>query len=185
MSSKSVGVFQRCQTSNWIPSAGGSPASWISSTASGIEEAIVHCSPPSRWYGSSATAHAVTLGLGGDRPQAVDDGRRAPRPGRAPRRCRSGSTSPLGRNGASRAIEWQIRLDPLGRILGAAEERQRQDRGDGGDRGRPDSRPLASKSSSSLEILALGQFQLPDADPVQAGLGVVDAGRPRSSTSAS
>ena len=41
----------------------------------GSSEAIVHCSPPSRWYGSSADPQPEPLGLGGDRPQAVDDGR--------------------------------------------------------------------------------------------------------------
>ena len=50
MSSWSDSVFQRCQTSNWIPSDGGLPASSISSTASGIDETIVNGPPLERWH---------------------------------------------------------------------------------------------------------------------------------------
>ena len=64
-----------------------------------------------------------------------------------------------------------VRLDPLVRILRAAEQRQRQDRGDRGHGGRG-LEAARLEELEQLEILALGQLQLPDADPVQAGLGV-------------
>jgi len=47
ISSSRFGVFQRCQTSNWMPNA-GLPTSSISSTASAIVFGIDHSSMPSR-----------------------------------------------------------------------------------------------------------------------------------------
>ena len=89
MSSSSVSVFQRCQTSNWMPSAGGSPASWISATASGIDDDDRPLLAAVALVRLERDPEAEPLGLGGDRAQAVDD-RRARRRDRARRRCRSG-----------------------------------------------------------------------------------------------
>ena len=183
MSSKSVGVFQRCQTSNWIPSAGGSPASWISSTASGIEVAIVHCSPPSRWYGSIPTRTPVTLGLGGDRPQAVDDGR--------PRVVRVAPRAGAGQQDEPARAEWReacdrvadtprsARPDSPGRRAGAA----------AGSRGLRAPRPRIRGRSPRRARAARDPRPRPASAPRRRSRPGrprrSDAGRPRSSTSAS
>ena len=57
ISSNRSGVFQRCQTSNWMPSA-GEPTSSIRSTASPIVLTIDQFSIPSRWNGSSASVRS-------------------------------------------------------------------------------------------------------------------------------
>ena len=182
MSSKSVGVFQRCHTSNWMPAAGGSPASRRSSTVSGIELTIVQSSPPSRWYGSIPILRPSRCASAAIVAQAVDDDR-----------ARVVGVAPVGRAGqadepagAERREAFQrcaVRVDPLGRILGAAEERQRQDRRDRGNRsGRREPARLRSASSASASPPSASfssQTPMPSRPGGRVCLHVVDEARPQ------
>ena len=133
MWSRRSGVFQRCHTSNWMPSA-GLPTSSISSTASGIVLIRDQLSIPSRWNGSSAMRMPARSASARDRAQAVDDrGARvvgvaiAGRAGEADDRGRAERGEPVDRCADG--------VDPLLRVVRAGEQRQRQDGRDGGDRG--------------------------------------------------
>ena len=111
---------------------------------------------------------AGELGLGGDRAQAVDDDLAGPvgievaaGAGQAddPRRRECGQAVDRGAEG----------VDALLRVGRAAEQRQRQDRGD--DRHRRGG--LEAAALERLErgrvVAVLGQLQLPDPDPVEPG----------------
>ena len=183
MSSSTVGVFQRCQTSNWIPSAGGSPASRISSTASGIELTIVQSSPPSRWYGSSpirspcrSASAAIVRSPSTTMPRASSGSR----PSAVPVR----QTTPLGRNGASRSSDAQSASTRSAGSVGAAEERQRQDRRNGRNRRRR-AEPALVEQLERLRVSTLRELQLPDADRRRARPRRRRGRRRRSSTAAS
>ena len=163
-------MFQRCQASNWIPSAGGSPASSISSTASGIEEAIVHSSPPSRWYGSSAIrspSRSASAAIVRSPSTTIARASSGSRPSPVPVR----QTIPLGRNGASRSSSR--RTPRRARPGPSGPPRSGSGRIDG-----TTGTAAADVEAARLEqlerrrVAVLAELLLPDADAVEAGGGV-------------
>ena len=127
-------------------------------------------STPSRWNGSSAS-----------RTPALSASRASVRsPSTTIARASPGSRSPAGPVKQSTADGLEPREpvhrgaergDPLPRILRAGQQRQRQDRRDGGDRRRR-AEPARGKLLARLLVRSLAELQLPDADPVDAGVRV-------------
>jgi hypothetical protein len=159
ISSANSGEFQRCQTSNVMPTFGTS-ASSRRSTASPIVLAIVHSPPPSRWYSRPRRARVAP----DRRAREKDDARRLE--ARKPRNARA------------------ERVDPSLRFLRTAEQGQREDRRHGGDRVRR-AKAAGAQALGRRAVVTLGELDLPDPDPVDARGGavrveiVVERGRER------
>ena len=165
----SSGWFQRCQTSYDQPDV-GRPASSSSAAASSSDETIDQKCAELPLDRLERDANACALALVGDRPDPVDHGRRRSSPGPVRKRTAVGlerrEPPDPGADG----------LDPLGGVVGALHQRQRQDRRhlrDGRRRlERSDAEPLERVVASSF----ISQIPIPSAPGGAVGVEVVGEG---------
>src|SRR2546427_3078668 len=108
--------------------------------------------------------HAGPLRVRADLAQAFDHGR--------PVRARPGEAEDGGRPKGSKPVDRaHDRIDAFARVLGAGQERQRQDRRNGRNPG-GGAAPARLERCERAVVGAVAELQLPDADCVHAALGV-------------